>query len=105
MNDMLHLDTVLLILAGAVATYLTRIGGYLMMTQMKNIPPRVEAGLNAVPVAVLTTLVAPAFFEGGPEIKIAMIVSLVVGLRFPGLTMLAIGWAMVVAARHYGLVS
>lgn len=100
---MLHLDTVLLILAGAVATYLTRIGGYLMMTQMKNIPPRVEAGLNAVPVAVLTTLVAPAFFEGGYEIKIAMLVSLVVGLRFPGLTMLAVGWAMVVAARYYGL--
>jgi uncharacterized membrane protein len=103
MSAMLHLDTVLLILAGAVATYITRIGGYLMMTQMKNIPPRVEAGLNAVPVAVLTTLVAPAFFEGGYEIKIAMLVSLVVGLRFPGLTMLAIGWAIVVAARHYGL--
>ena len=103
MSTMLHLDTVLLILAGAVATYLTRIGGYLMMTQMKNIPPRVEAGLNAVPVAVLTTLVAPAFFEGGYEIKIAMLVSLVIGLRFPGLTMLAVGWAIVVAARHYGL--
>ena len=103
MADQLSMDMVVLILAAAAATFLTRIGGYVLMTRMKSIPPRMEAGLNAVPVAVLTTLVAPAFFEGGYEVKIGMVAALLVCLRFPGLTMLAVGWAIVIAIRHFGL--
>lgn len=103
MSDLLHADTLILIALATVATYLTRIGGYVLMTRMKSIPPRMEAGLNAVPVAVLTTLVAPAFFEGGYEVKIAMVAALLVCQRFPGLTMLAIGWAIVVAIRHFSI--
>lgn len=103
MSDLLHADTLILIALATVATYLTRIGGYVLMTRMKSIPPRMEAGLNAVPVAVLTTLVAPAFFEGGYEVKIAMVAALVVCLRFPGLTMLTIGWAIVIAIRHFSI--
>ena len=49
-----------IIIAGAIATYLTRIGGHLVISRFEHIHPRVEAGLNAVPAAVLTTLVAPA---------------------------------------------
>ena len=48
------------ILAGAFLTYLTRIGGHLILSRFERIHPRVEAALNAVPAAVLTTLVAPA---------------------------------------------
>ena len=103
MSDMLHAQTLIIIFAGALATYLTRVGGYMLMTRMTSIPPRVEAGLNAVPVAVLTTLVAPAFFDGGWEVKLAMVFALIVGLRFPGLTMVVAGWALVVALRHGGL--
>ncbi|MEJ8311462.1 AzlD family protein [Agrobacterium larrymoorei] len=103
MSDFFHLQTLIIIFAGAVATYLTRVGGYVLMTRLKSIPPRVEAGLNAVPVAVLTTLVAPAFFEGGYDVKLGMIVALIVGLRFPGLIMLFAGWALVVALRHFQL--
>lgn len=103
MSEFFHLQTLIIIVAGAIATYLTRIGGYVLMTRMKSIPPRVEAGLNAVPVAVLTTLVAPAFFEGGYDVKLGLIVALIVGLRFPGLIMLFAGWALVVALRHFQL--
>lgn len=103
MSALFDVQTLVIILAGAVATYLTRVGGYVLMTRMKTIPPRVEAGLNAVPVAVLTTLVAPAFFEGGYEVKLGMVVGLIVGLRFPGLTMLAAGWGLVVAMRYFSL--
>ncbi|MDQ1186440.1 AzlD family protein [Agrobacterium larrymoorei] len=103
MSEFFHLQTLIIIVAGAVATYLTRVGGYMLMTRLKSIPPRVEAGLNAVPVAVLTTLVAPAFFEGGYDVKLGMIVALIVGLRFPGLIMLFAGWALVVALRHFQL--
>ncbi|MCJ8518396.1 putative membrane protein [Pseudorhizobium tarimense] len=100
MNGSLDTGTLLLILAAAVATYLTRIGGYVLITRMRSIPPRMEAALNAVPAAVLTTLVAPAFFEGGWDVKIAMLVALAAALRFPGLIMLAAGWAAVVICRH-----
>jgi uncharacterized membrane protein len=93
-------QTLFLIAMAAIATYMTRIGGYVLMSSMKRIPPRVESALNAVPAAVLTTLVAPPFVNGGWDIKIAMVVALVVGLRFPGLTILAAGWAAVMAARH-----
>lgn len=103
MSEFFHLQTLIIIFAGAVATYLTRVGGYVLMTRLKSIPPRLEAGLNAVPVAVLTTLVAPAFFEGGYDVKLGMIVALIVGLRFPGLIMLFAGWALVVALRHFQL--
>ncbi|MGO7202258.1 AzlD family protein, partial [Rhizobium ruizarguesonis] len=66
------LHMALVILAAAAATFATRIGGYILITRMKSIPPRMEAALNAVPAAVLTTLVAPAFFIGGWESKLAL---------------------------------
>jgi uncharacterized membrane protein len=103
MNAFFDAQTLFIIFAGALATYITRAGGYVLMTRMKTIPPRVEAGLNAVPVAVLTTLVAPAFFEGGYEVKIGIVFALIVGLRYPGLIMLISGWALVVAMRYFSI--
>lgn len=100
MESLFHLDMTLLILAAAVATLLTRVGGYVLITRMRKIPPRLDAALNAVPAAVLTTLVAPNFYAGGPEVKIAMAVAFVIGLRFGVLTMLAAGWVVVMALRH-----
>lgn len=91
---------VLLIAAAAVVTFLTRIGGYILIIKMTRIPPRVEAALNAVPAAVLTTLVAPAFFIGGWDTKVAMLAALLVGLRYPSTYMLVAGWIVVMAWRH-----
>jgi len=96
----LSTEMTLLIIAAAIATYLTRIGGYVLITRMKTIPPRMEQALNAVPAAVLTTLVAPAFFTSGWDVKIAMLAALAVGLRYPGLIMLAGGWVAAMACRH-----
>ncbi len=73
--------TVLVILAGAVLTYLTRVGGDLVLSRFDKIHPRVEAGLNAVPAAVLTTLVAPAVMTGGPVELTALAVAGLVALR------------------------
>ncbi|MBX4930406.1 AzlD family protein [Rhizobium bangladeshense] len=94
------LHMALVILAAAVATFATRIGGYILITRMKSIPPRMEAALNAVPAAVLTTLVAPAFFIGGWETKLALIVALFVCLRISHTWMLVAAWAVVMAWRH-----
>jgi uncharacterized membrane protein len=99
-----QMQMIWLILAAALATYVTRIGGYILITRMRTIPPRLEAALDAVPAAVLTTLWAPAFFNGGWDVKLALIAALAVSLRFPGLAMLAAGWAAAMAARHlFGL--
>lgn len=90
----------LLITAAAIATFITRIAGYILVKRLKTIPPRLEAALNAVPAAVLTTLVAPAFFSGGIDVKIAMAASLLIGLRFSAIPMLVGGWVVVMAARQ-----
>lgn len=95
------LHMVLVILAAAVVTYMTRIGGYILITRMTRIPPRMEAALNAVPAAVLTTLVAPNFFDGDWDTKISMLVALAIGLRFSHTQMLIAGWAVVMAWRHF----
>lgn len=91
----------LLIAAAAVATFITRIAGYILVKRLKTIPPRLEAALNAVPAAVLTTLVAPAFFSGGTDVKVAMAASLLIGLRFSAIPMLIGGWVVVMAARQF----
>ncbi|KFB09707.1 AzlD family protein [Nitratireductor basaltis] len=71
--------TVWIILAGAVMTYLTRAGGHMVLSRFSRIHPRVEAGLNAVPAAVLTTLVAPAALQGGVPELTALAVGVLVG--------------------------
>ena len=84
MTDIIPMDMLLVILGAALATYVTRFGGYVLINRMKTIPPRMEQALNAVPAAVLTTLVAPSFFNGGWDVKIAMVAALAVCLRYPG---------------------
>ena len=44
-----------------------------MLSRFEHIHPRVEAALNAVPAAVLTTLVAPAAMQAGPAELVALV--------------------------------
>lgn len=93
---------VLVILAAGLVTYLTRIAGYLLLSVVSHIPPRVEAALNAIPAAVLTALIAPAFYAGGWDTKLAMAAALVLGLRYTSpLPMIAVGWSVVMIARYF----
>lgn len=100
MSTLLTPYMTLLIAAAAVATFLTRICGYVLVKRLKTMPPRLEAALNAVPAAVLTTLVAPAFFYGEIDVKVAMAAALLIGLRFSAIPMLIGGWAVVMLMRH-----
>ena len=87
------------ILAGAVLTYLTRIGGHLILSRFERIHPRVEAALNAVPAAVLTSLVAPAALtQGWPE-TVTLVIAGLAALRLPLLGMFAVGWVAIVTLR------
>ena len=101
MSDWFTLEMTLLIFGGAAATYLTRVGGFLLISRLQALPPRLEAALNAVPAAVLTTLVAPAFVAGDTATRIAMAVALPVALRFSTIPMLVAGWLTVLACRHF----
>ena len=69
-----------LIIVGAIVTLINRLAGHYILTRFEPINYRVEAALEAVPVAVMTTLVVPAVVNGGwPEwlcFAIAMMLSL-----------------------------
>ena len=93
-------DTLFIIIAGAILTYLTRIGGHLVLSQFERVHPRVEAALNAVPAAVLTTLVAPAAFSAGPAELATLAVAGLVALRYGLMTMFFAGAAVLIALRQ-----
>jgi uncharacterized membrane protein len=93
--------TVWIILAGAVMTYLTRIGGHLVLSRFERVHPRIEAGLDAVPAAVLTTLVAPAAISAGPAELAALLVAGIVSLRSGLMPMFLAGAAVLIALRHF----
>lgn len=49
----------------AIGTYLTRIGGYWLVSRFE-LTPTVRAWLNYVPAAVLVSLIVPELADGGP---------------------------------------
>lgn len=89
-----------IILAGAILTYLARVGGHLVLSRFERVHPRVEAGLNAVPAAVLTTLVAPVILTAGPAEFAALLVAGVVSLRYSLLPMFLTGAVVLVVMRQ-----
>lgn len=91
------------IVGAAIVTYAARFGGHLVLSRFKRIPPRVDAALNAVPAAVLATLVAPAAVSSGPAEALTLAICLVVGFRVPMMAMFCIGWVLIVALRSVGL--
>ena len=95
-------DIWLIILLAGALTYLTRVGGHLVLTRIGRIPPRLEAALNAVPAAVLTTIVTPALVTGDWPERVAILVCLVLSFRLPLIAVVAIGTGLVAAARAAG---
>ena len=96
-------DIWLVIVLAGVLTYLTRIGGYLVVARIGSLPPRAEAALNAVPAAVLTTIVTPVLVTGDWPERVTIVVCAVLALRLPLILTVAVGTAMVAAARAAGL--
>ncbi len=93
--------TVWIILFGALATYATRIGGHLVLSRFRRIHPRVEAALDAVPAAVLTTLGAPAAFAAGPAELGALVVAAAIAVRWSGMMPMFLGGSAVLIALRY----
>lgn len=87
------------IVAMGVATYLTRIGGYWLARNV-TLSGRVQAGLEAVPGAILIALIAPAAFATGMAESAAAAVALMVAvLRWPMLVALIASAAVAAGIR------
>ena len=93
-------ETVLLITACAVATYITRIGGHLILSRFGSIHHRVEAALDAVPFAVLTALVAPSLVNKGWAEALAIIITIIASTRLSMIVTLVTGLISLVVLRQ-----
>lgn len=96
-------DLIWLALACALATYVTRFGGHLVLSRFGRINHRVEAALDAVPAAVLMALVAPSFINRGPAETLALVLTVAIALRFSLTVTVAVGLLAVVGLRAVGL--
>src|SRR5581483_449884 len=96
----MHVDTSALIAIGGMAlvTYLTRAGGLWLMGRV-TLTPRLEAGLQAVPGAVLISILAPSALAAGPAELCAALATVLLMLRTRNLLIaivagVAVVWAL-----------
>lgn len=104
MGDFLGMsDNVWIIIFAAIITYFTRVSGHLILSRFETIHPRVEAGLNAVPAAVVTAIVVPAVLTGGWAEIITVIIAVIASLRLSMMKVFFMGWVLIIALRAIGL--
>jgi uncharacterized membrane protein len=94
----LDLPTLLTVMAMMAVTYGARIGGYWFVRRYA-LGPRLKAGLEAVPLAVLTAIIAPTVLATGPAESLATVITLLLAWRFPVLAAVLGGVAAVVLLR------
>jgi len=92
----------LLIFALGVLTYITRFGGYVFLSRFENIPAPVNAGLEAVPAAVITTLVVPPAFNSGPAEAIALLIAGLACFKLQPILVIVLGLATLTGLRAIG---
>lgn len=90
-----------IIIVSAIGTYLTRIGGHLVLSRFERVHYRVEAALNAVPAAVLTAIVAAPASDHGWRELLVLAVCVLISLRTNMTAMLVAGVALLLALRHF----
>jgi uncharacterized membrane protein len=95
----IHLDTVLTIVAMALATYLTRIGGFLLLRN-RTLSPRAMAVMEAAPGCVLIAVIAPSFVARDPADLIALAITICAAMRFSMLPTIVIGIVSAGILRH-----
>ena len=93
----------IVILFTGLVTYITRSSGYVVLSRFKHLHPRVEAALEAVPAAVLVTIVVPPALTNGPVELVAMFAALIASLRLSAFPVLLIGMSIVIGGRALGL--
>jgi len=97
------MPTLVTILGMALMTYTTRAGGLWLMGRIP-ISPRIEAGLDHIPGAILTALLAPAALAGGRAEAIAMVVTILIAARTKNILLaMTAGVALVWVLRSINL--
>lgn len=92
--------TLLAIVAMAVATVLTRIGG-LVLIRFVTIGQKQKRALEAIPPAVLMAVIAPTALVTGPAETLATVATALVATRLPLLAAVAAGVIAVAVARVF----
>ena len=93
----MSLDTGLAILAMAIATYATRLGGMLVGTHLPR-TGRLKQAFDALPAAVLTALIAPAVTAGTAEMA-AGAATVLAAARLPMIAAMSVGITCVALLR------
>ncbi|MBZ9736066.1 AzlD family protein [Mesorhizobium sp. CA15] len=84
--------TVLAILAMAGVTYLTRVGGYVVLRN-RALGPRATAVMEAAPGCVLISVIAPDFVSKNPADLAALAITVLAATRLSMLPTVVIGVA------------
>ena len=93
--------TLAAIVVMAVATYFTRVAGFLVAGRLR-LEGRAKAAFDAIPPAVLVAVIAPtALATGWPE-TVAAGIAAVAATRLPILATIALGVVAVVILRGLG---
>jgi uncharacterized membrane protein len=93
-------SSVFAILGMALVTYATRAGGLWFMAHVRP-SPRIEKWLRHIPGAVLVSIVAPIVAAGDPSELLAVLATVIVGLRTGDVLLtMFIGVAVVWAVRN-----
>ncbi|EFL90830.1 AzlD family protein [Ahrensia sp. R2A130] len=103
MFEQLDWYLMLVVLVGSAVTLVNRLAGHYILARFEPIPYRVEAALEAVPVAVMTTLVVPAAINGAFPEWVALAVAFVLGLRLHFLIAVLGGITVLLLMRQAGL--
>ena len=77
---MIHSSTLATIVLMALVTYLTRIGGYVLLRN-RTLSPRAQAVMEAAPGCVLISVIAPHFVSSNPADLLALAVTLISATR------------------------
>lgn len=93
------LHVLLALLAMMAATYATRIAGFLMPEKL-DLTPRLRAALDAIPAAVLVSVIAPSMLATGWRETLASLVAALAATRLSLIGVVAVGVGAVVLLRH-----
>jgi uncharacterized membrane protein len=90
--------TVLTIVLMGLVTYLTRIAGFFIAGRL-SLEGRARAAFDAIPVSVLTAVIAPTLLTSSVPETLAGVVTILAAFRLPLLGTVAVGVASVILLR------
>ena len=90
--------TVLTIVLMGLVTYLTRVAGLFIAGRL-SLEGRAKAAFDAIPVSVLTAVIAPTLLTSSVPETLAGVVTILAAFRLPLLGTVAVGVAPVILLR------